>query len=77
MSAELEKLFPSIEEAPDDYDLQVTLYFSDNTENTWTVIRNQNMRWSGNLKTDVAIVKIECEWFYNPTVLKEGESTNE
>lgn len=53
-----------------DRDLQMTLRFEDGTEQTFTVIRDREMRWTGR-GTEAPIVRIEAAWFDNPRVISE------
>lgn len=50
----------------DDRDLQMTLRFADGVEQTFTVIRDRDMRWHGT-GTAAPLVAIEAEWFDNPS----------
>jgi hypothetical protein len=54
-----------------DRDLQMTLRFADGVEQTFTVIRDRNMRWDGS-GTPAPLVAIEAECFDNPTTIREA-----
>lgn len=55
-----------------DNDLQMTLRFADGSEQTFTVLRDHDMRWNG-VGADSPLVKIEAEWFHNPVTSDQEE----